>query len=48
MREQVILTCSECGRRNYHTEKNPRNDKDKLELRKYCKWCKDHTLHVEK
>ncbi len=47
-KEQVILVCSECGRRNYHTVKNPRNDSDKIKLNKYCKWCGEHTEHKEK
>lgn len=43
----VTLACSECGRRNYHTRRNRNNTRDKLSLRKYCKWCRQHTLHKE-
>ncbi|MCD6540532.1 50S ribosomal protein L33 [Candidatus Bipolaricaulota bacterium] len=43
----VSLACSECGRRNYHTTRNRQNRRDKLQLRKYCKWCRHHTLHKE-
>jgi len=43
----VTLACSECGRRNYHTKRNKNNTRDKLVLRKYCKWDRKHTLHKE-
>jgi large subunit ribosomal protein L33 len=44
---QVILACSECARRNYHTKRNKNNTREKLSLNKYCKWCRRHTLHKE-
>jgi large subunit ribosomal protein L33 len=47
MKEQVTLACTECRHRNYHTTKNPKNMRGKLELRKYCQWCKRHTTHKE-
>ncbi|HEY6106514.1 MAG TPA: 50S ribosomal protein L33, partial [Anaeromyxobacteraceae bacterium] len=40
MREQIILACSECKRRNYSTLKNKRNTTERLELSKYCRWCR--------
>ena len=43
----VALACSECKRRNYHTSKNKKNTPGRLELRKYCKWCRTHTVHRE-
>ena len=43
----VTLACSECGRRNYHTKKNKNNTRAKLELNKYCKWDRKHTMHKE-
>jgi large subunit ribosomal protein L33 len=27
--------------------KNKRNDPERIELRKFCKWCDTHTLHKE-
>ncbi|MDC7223311.1 MAG: 50S ribosomal protein L33 [Spirochaetales bacterium] len=45
--EKIALQCHECKRRNYTTEKNRRNIQGKLELKKYCKWCKASTLHKE-
>lgn len=43
----INLACEECKRRNYTTFKNKRNNPDRLELRKYCKWCGKHTPHRE-
>jgi large subunit ribosomal protein L33 len=47
MREQIILACSECKRRNYATMKNKRNTTERVELSKYCRWCRKHTPHRE-
>lgn len=47
MRSVVTLACSECKRRNYTTYKNKRTNPERLELKKYCKWCHGHTLHKE-
>ncbi|MBE3574769.1 MAG: 50S ribosomal protein L33 [Firmicutes bacterium] len=47
MRVAVTLACDQCKRRNYQTTKNKKNDPDRLEIKKYCKWCKTHTLHKE-
>ncbi len=43
----VTMACSECKQRNYTTQKNRRNDQTRLELNKYCKFCRKHTLHKE-
>jgi len=47
MREIITMVCSECKRKNYMTTKNKKKQMDKLELKKYCKFCKKHTLHKE-
>jgi large subunit ribosomal protein L33 len=47
MQEVITLACSECKRRNYTTTKNKRTVKDKLSLKKYCRFCKKHILHKE-
>lgn len=47
VREKITLECTECKRRNYTTEKNKRNNADRLEISKYCKFCKKHTIHKE-
>ena len=47
MRNAVTLACTECMSRNYQTNKNKKNDPDRIEFNKYCKFCKKHTLHKE-
>lgn len=32
---------------NYNTMKNKKNDPDRLEMNKYCRFCRKHTLHRE-
>ncbi|MEK7162757.1 MAG: 50S ribosomal protein L33 [Patescibacteria group bacterium] len=46
-RENLIkMKCSVCKRVNYYTRKKKTIEK-KLQLSKYCKWCKKHTTHKE-
>ena len=47
MRVKVTMACTECKQRNYTTLKNKKNDPDRIELSKYCKFCKKHTTHKE-
>ena len=47
MRVKVTLRCNECKQRNYNTMKNKKNTPDKLELNKYCPFCRKHTVHTE-
>ena len=47
MRVTVTLACTECKQRNYTTKKNKKNDPDRIEISKYCKFCKKHTAHRE-
>ena len=47
MRVKVTLACTECKQRNYNTMKNKKNNADRIEMNKYCKFCKKHTLHKE-
>ena len=46
-RVKITLRCSECKQRNYNTNKNKRNTTERLELNKYCPFCRKHTLHTE-
>jgi len=32
---------------NYYTHKNKKTVEKKLELKKYCRWCRAHTKHTE-
>ncbi|RJQ33250.1 MAG: 50S ribosomal protein L33 [Actinobacteria bacterium] len=43
----ITLECTVCKRRNYTSTKNKTNNPDKVELKKFCKWCQKHTLHRE-
>jgi large subunit ribosomal protein L33 len=43
----MSLECTVCGRRNYRTEIDSRNQ-EKIELKKYCKFDRKHTLHKER
>ena len=47
VRIAATLACEECKRRNYQTNKSKRNNPERLQLRKYCRWCKTHTPHRE-
>ena len=46
-RTQVTLECQECKRRNYITTKNKANQRERIEMKKYCRWDRTHTLHKE-
>jgi len=46
--DQLIkLACATCKRINYWSRKNKRKVERKIELKKYCKWCKKNTVHKE-
>ncbi len=47
MRINITLACVDCKQRNYNTVKNKKNDPERLEFNKYCKFCKVHTSHKE-
>ena len=47
-RENLLgIQCKTCKRINYHTRKNKKLVERKLEFKKYCKWCRKHTMHKE-
>lgn len=47
VRMVMTLACTECGERNYTSEKNRRNDPNRLEFKKYCPRCRCHRPHRE-
>ena len=47
VRVKITLACTECKQRNYNTMKNKRNNPDRIEMSKYCRFCKKHTAHKE-
>ena len=47
MRDIISLACNECKRRNYSTTKNKKKMSERLEIKKFCPWCRTHTMHKE-
>ena len=47
MADRAIMECEECKNRNYVTFKNKKNTTERLQLKKYFKFCKTHTNHKE-
>jgi large subunit ribosomal protein L33 len=47
MRETIHLACNECKRRNYNSTRNKKKQTERLEVNKYCRWCRRHTSHKE-
>ena len=52
----ITLECIECrvnidkkttGVSRYTSEKNRRNTPERIELKKYCSNCNEHTIHKE-
>ncbi|OGM10991.1 50S ribosomal protein L33 [Candidatus Woesebacteria bacterium RBG_16_34_12] len=46
-REIVAMICTSCKSQNYVTERNKVNMEKKLEIKKWCKRCKQQRLHKE-
>ncbi|WML42563.1 50S ribosomal protein L33 [Neobacillus sp. PS3-40] len=46
MSKKVILACADCGSRNYTTV-SKQLQTDRLELKKFCNTCGNHTTHRE-
>ncbi len=47
MRVAVTLACTACKQRNYITNKNKKTNPDRMEFKKYCKFCNSHVAHRE-
>ena len=47
MRTIIQMECGDCKRRNYSTTKNRTKTQAKLEMKKYCRFCRKHTAHKE-
>lgn len=43
----IKLECTQCRKVNYHSTKNKKTIKARLELKKFCKTCKKSTPHKE-
>jgi large subunit ribosomal protein L33 len=46
-RDQVTLACTECKRRNYMTTRNKRVQTERIEIKKFCRFDRKHTVHKE-
>lgn len=47
LRTKITLACTDCKQRNYNTMKDKKVHPDRMETKKYCKFCGKHTLHRE-
>ena len=47
VKKKLALACTECGSRNYSKEVGTKIRTERLEIKKYCRYCKKHTLHRE-
>ena len=47
VRVKITLACTECKQRNYNMTKEKKNHPERMETKKYWKFCKAHTLHKE-
>ncbi|MBM3257336.1 MAG: 50S ribosomal protein L33 [Candidatus Liptonbacteria bacterium] len=43
----IGLRCTTCKRRNYYSHRNRKKVERKIELKKFCEWCRKHTAHKE-
>ncbi|MFH1705163.1 MAG: 50S ribosomal protein L33 [Patescibacteria group bacterium] len=43
----IKLECTDCKRINYHSQKNKKTVKARLEMKKFCKHCKKRVIHKE-
>ena len=46
-RTRITFECTECKQRNYNQAKDKKTHPERMETKKYCKFCKSHTLHKE-
>ena len=47
VRTKITLACTECQRRNYNMTNDKKTHPDRMETKKYCRFCKTHTVHKE-
>lgn len=46
-KQLIKLACGKCKRVNYYTRKNKKLVERKIDLKKFCKWCKGQEAHKE-
>ncbi|MDD5292406.1 MAG: 50S ribosomal protein L33 [Candidatus Omnitrophica bacterium] len=47
MREHILLECTVCKNRLYTSTKNKKKQQGRLELKKFCRYCRKHVVHKE-
>jgi len=47
MRENIQFECTECKQQNYTSNKDKKQNPDRLEFKKFCRFCRKHTAHKE-
>lgn len=47
LRTRITLACTECKQRNYNMTKDKKTHPERMETKKYCRFCKKHTNHKE-
>ncbi|MBN1913875.1 MAG: 50S ribosomal protein L33 [Candidatus Omnitrophica bacterium] len=47
MREIITFECTVCKNRTYSGTKNKKKHQDRLETKKFCRFCRKHTGHKE-
>jgi len=47
VRDIILLQCTECKSKNYSTMKNKKNTTEKINIKKFCKKDRRHTVHKE-
>ena len=47
VRVKITLACTECKQRNYNMTKEKKNHPERLETKKYCKFCTRPTVNKE-
>jgi large subunit ribosomal protein L33 len=46
-RQRIVLSCAQCGGRNYRKTKARNEGAPPLQLKKFCSICNAHTQHRE-
>ncbi|MBI2343306.1 MAG: 50S ribosomal protein L33 [Deltaproteobacteria bacterium] len=47
MRVIIQMACEGCKRRNYSTTRNKTRQTERHAMKKYCPFCRKHTMHKE-
>ncbi len=46
MHKKIVLCCEKCGSRNYSVPERA-SANERLELKKFCSHCNEHTVHKQ-